>query len=81
MFILLLVNVSTISISFPLKNPYILITYCRGPFFLLTADQVQKPRRFALRAQNLLGPVICSNEKVKRNGFKPLTKPIPGQPT
>ena len=47
----------------------------RGPFFLSTADQAQKSRRFALRAQDPLGPVICGNKKVKRNGFKPLIKP------
>jgi hypothetical protein len=48
---------------------------CRGPFFRSTADQVQKPRRFALRAQNPSGPVICGSKNIKRNGFQPSIKP------
>jgi hypothetical protein len=51
------------------------VNCCRGSFFLSTVDQVQNFRRFALRAQNPLGPVICGNKKVKRNGFQPSIRP------
>ena len=63
------------------------LTECRGLFFLPhhTRPGPKKKKKtpdFTLTAQSKLGPVICSNRKVRGNGFKPLKQAQePSQPT
>ena len=50
---------------------------CRGLFFFFLPHHTRpgpkkKTPDFTLTAQRKLGPVICSNKKVRGNGFKPL---------
>jgi hypothetical protein len=53
-----------------------MISFCRGPFFRSTADQIRKSRN-SLKAQSPLDPVVHDNKNIKRNGFQPSIRPKP----